>query len=75
MFEEWAAVAVGATRQELREEMLLDWQAAPYAQAAQPHADHLMPRLVIAGAAGSDVGRRSFQDVLGGLTLACYQFG
>jgi len=74
-FRPGGARLVGAARQELREEMLLDWHTAPYAKAAQPHADHLMPLLVMAGAAGIDVGRRSFRDVLGGLTLACYQFG
>jgi aromatic ring-opening dioxygenase catalytic subunit (LigB family) len=51
---------------------LVNWEMAPYARPAQPYEDHLMPLMVVAGAAGTDAGKRSFHDVLGGLSPACY---
>jgi hypothetical protein len=31
--------------------------------------------MVAAGAAGSDPGRRSFRDLLGGKAVSCFSFG
>lgn len=73
-FEEWVSKTIAHQDAKGREKALLAWESAPYARASQAREDHLMPLLVVAGAAKDDVGRRSFHDILGGLTLACYEF-
>jgi aromatic ring-opening dioxygenase catalytic subunit (LigB family) len=73
-FEEWTTMTLADTDPSRREQALLNWETAPHARSAQPHADHLMPLLVIAGAAGKAAGKRRFHDAPGGLSLACYEF-
>jgi aromatic ring-opening dioxygenase catalytic subunit (LigB family) len=40
--------------------------SAPGGRAAHPRAEHLAPLFVAVGAAGTDVGRRSYQDKIFG---------
>lgn len=58
-----------------RNEMLVHWQTAPDARAAHPREDHLIPLMVVAGAAGRDTGHRLFVDHVMGVAMASYQFG
>ena len=51
------------------------WEMGPSARAAHPREDHLLPLMVVAGAAGSDVGRRAFVDHVMGVAMASYRFG
>ena len=51
------------------------WEMGPSARAAHPREDHLLPLMVAAGAAGSDVGRRAFVDHVMGVVMASYRFG
>ncbi|HKU27977.1 MAG TPA: class III extradiol ring-cleavage dioxygenase [Candidatus Sulfotelmatobacter sp.] len=73
-FEAWVSDTLADADADRRERSLMAWESAPYARPAQPHEDHLMPLIVVAGAALNDAGKRSFHDVLGGLSLACYEF-
>jgi len=49
---------------EARNAGLANWAQAPAARYAHPREEHLMPLLVAAGAAGNDVGVRTFNDVM-----------
>jgi len=74
-FEEYLNRAVTQPDAKLRDEMLLNWEKAPGSRAAHPHEDHLIPLIVVAGAAGNDVGKRIVLDHVSFVTMAPYQFG
>jgi aromatic ring-opening dioxygenase catalytic subunit (LigB family) len=59
----------------VRNQMLVDWQHAPSARLAHPREDHLIPLMVVAGAAGADRGARIFIDHAMAVAMASYQFG
>ena len=58
-----------------RHERLIAWERAPQARACHPRAEHLIPLMVTAGAAGEDPGRASFRGRIGGKTYSCFTFG
>jgi aromatic ring-opening dioxygenase catalytic subunit (LigB family) len=51
------------------------WESAPAARAAHPRAEHLIPLMVAAGAAGDDRAVVAFNDTFTGLRLSAYHFG
>ena len=53
------------------------WQVwtAPAARAVHPREEHLLPLMVIAGAAGDDRGRVAYAGTILGLALSAYHFG
>src|SRR5690606_25482911 len=55
-FDAWLRQTLTAPPEE-RDRALSDWDQAPAARACHPREEHLLPLMVIAGAAGSDVGR------------------
>jgi aromatic ring-opening dioxygenase catalytic subunit (LigB family) len=73
-FDSWLNETVSAPPDE-REKRLLNWQAAPAGKIAHPDPDHLLPLMVVAGAAGEDVGRCIFTDEVMGVSVSAYQFG
>jgi hypothetical protein len=42
---------------------------------AHPREEHLLPLMVIAGAAGADRGRVAYNGTIVGLRLSGYEFG
>ena len=56
-FEAYLNAAIAEDDAVVRNQKLVDWQAAPAARLAHPREDHLIPLMVVAGAAGEDVGR------------------
>lgn len=58
-----------------RDAALTAWQTAPAARAAHPREEHLLPLMVVAGAAGSDVGRLAYHGTLLGLEFSAYAYG
>jgi aromatic ring-opening dioxygenase catalytic subunit (LigB family) len=58
-----------------RDARLAAWKQMPDALVAHPRAEHLLPLMVAAGAAGSDPGRRVYHDHLFGKALSAFQFG
>lgn len=58
-----------------RADRLVRWAAAPAARQAHPREEHLLPLMVIAGAAGSDAGQIAYNGTLLGLKLSAYHFG
>ena len=74
-FEGYLNSAITQSDPNKRNEMLLNWEKAPGSRVAHPQEDHLLPLMVVAGAAGSDVGRRLFVDHVMSVAMASYQFG
>jgi aromatic ring-opening dioxygenase catalytic subunit (LigB family) len=69
----------------LRESMVLEpnerdarleaWQSAPSARAVHPREEHLLPLMVVAGAAGTDRGRLAYHGHILGVEHSGYDFG
>ncbi len=73
-FDAWLGAAVEAAPAE-RERLLTDWHEAPGALAAHPRSEHLLPLMVVAGAAGGDRGRVVYREEMFGKMFSGYQFG
>ena len=58
-----------------RDAALARWEEAPAARLAHPREDHLIPLLVVAGAAGPDAGRILFTEHALGVPMGSYAFG
>lgn len=74
-FDVWLNEAVTDTNTSMRDEKLIAWTDAPSARACHPREDHLIPLMVAVGAAGGDVGRNVYSDIIFGKTVSCFQFG
>jgi len=59
----------------LRDERLAAWTKAPAARAAHPREEHLLPLMVVAGAAGADVGRIAYSERFMGARISGVHFG
>ena len=73
-FDRWLSDAVCSDIQQ-RERDLIAWQTAPGARQAHPREEHLLPLMVVAGAAGADRGQKLFQDRVMGATVSAFGFG
>jgi len=58
-----------------RDRRLAHWVRAPSARQAHPREEHLVPLMVVAGAAGEDRGRVAYEGKLMGLQISAYHFG
>lgn len=58
-----------------RTQMLAQWSKAPGARESHPFEDHLLPLMVVAGAAGQDRGVRDYCDKVTGVIISGYKFG
>ena len=73
-FDGWLRDAARAEPIE-RAKQLSAWAAAPAARLAHPREEHLVPLMVVAGAAGEDRGRVSFRGSMMGKVLSGYTYG
>ena len=75
-FDHWLTDAVQAEPAQ-RRQALIDWAEAPSARLSHPPRaeEHLLPLMVVAGAAGADKGQRVFSDRVMETTLSAYSFG
>ena len=73
-FDAWLRAAATAAPAE-RDRLLTAWSSAPAARAAHPREEHLLPLMVIAGAAGGDQGVLAWNDTFAGLRLSAYHYG
>jgi aromatic ring-opening dioxygenase catalytic subunit (LigB family) len=75
-FDAWLTMAVQSEAPE-RVRLLQHWDQAPHARLCHPpHAEeHLLPLMVVAGAAGCDAGNRVFSDRVMETTLSAFTFG
>lgn len=74
IFDAWLGKAIEQPRAE-REAALIAWEKAPSARAAHPEEEHLIPLHVVAGAAGTDAGRRVLADHVLGSAQSAFAFG
>ena len=72
-FDAWLRRAITATG--TRNESLIDWERAPGAREAQPHADHLLPLMVAAGAATGEKAIVDFHGHALGKPISGFRFG
>lgn len=73
-FEQYLFETISNPNPEKRIEALVNWQQAPAARLTHPREDHLIPLMVVAGAAGDSVGSRIFTDKVFGVVMASYRF-
>jgi aromatic ring-opening dioxygenase catalytic subunit (LigB family) len=58
-----------------RDRRLADWTSAPSARKAHPREEHLLPLMVVAGAAGEDRAQLAYSGKILDLRLSAYHFG
>ncbi len=73
-FDAWLRDAVLREPAE-RDALLATWSKAPSARAAHPREEHLLPLMVVAGAAGADRGTLGFDGSTNQLRLSAFHFG
>lgn len=73
-FEDYLNRAIAQPDPAQRDRMLVDWRSAPGARLAHPREDHLLPLMVVAGAAGADIGARVFLDQVMEVAMGSYEF-
>jgi aromatic ring-opening dioxygenase catalytic subunit (LigB family) len=73
-FDDWLKMSVALPAVE-RDARLERWSEAPAARACHPREEHLLPLMVIAGAAGADLGRVAYNARVMGVQVSAVQFG
>ncbi|MCU0681344.1 MAG: dioxygenase [Polyangiaceae bacterium] len=73
-FDAWLREAATSEPRE-RDRRLADWSRAPAARLAHPREEHLLPLMVIAGAAGDDRGTLAYDNTYAGIRLSAYHYG
>ncbi|EJC85237.1 hypothetical protein Rleg4DRAFT_7779 [Rhizobium leguminosarum bv. trifolii WSM2297] len=76
-FDAWLQETLVHAPSNERTERLIAWEQAPAARAAHPREDHLIPLLVVVGAAENEPGVTTYhqKDFAGGLTASSFRFG
>lgn len=74
-FEQYLNQVIADPDPQKRNQALVNWQQAPFARSVHPIEDHLIPLMVVAGAAGGSVGQRIFTDKVFEVAMASYRFG
>ncbi|MEA3182275.1 MAG: hypothetical protein QOI59_5798 [Gammaproteobacteria bacterium] len=76
-FDAWLQDVLVCSKPAERTQQLIRWQKAPFARAAHPHEDHLIPLMVAAGAAEQEPGECNFHqtDFWNHHTVSSFRFG
>ncbi len=74
-FEQYLNNAISDPDPQRRNQALVNWKQAPFARLVHPREDHLIPLMVVAGAAGDSIGQRIFTDTVFEVLMASYRFG
>lgn len=72
-FDSWLSAAATA-EPNTRDALLEQWEQAPSARQAHPREEHLLPLMVVAGAAGKDRGVLDFRGTFGGAAISAYAY-
>lgn len=73
-FDAWLREVAVAPQAE-RNEQLAAWARAPMARQAHPREEHLIPLMVVAGAAGADPGKLAWNGTFAGMRLSALHYG
>jgi aromatic ring-opening dioxygenase catalytic subunit (LigB family) len=73
-FDDWLKSAATADP-DTRGRRLGEWASAPSARRAHPREEHLLPLMVVAGAADRDTGRVTWSEDWMGARISAFQFG
>lgn len=73
-FDAWLRESATAAPAE-RDRLLAKWDEAPAARLAHPREEHLIPLMVVAGAAGEDRGVVAYNGTMLGARLSAYHYG
>ncbi len=75
-FDQWLRTTIESAPQQ-RNQFLLGWAQAPAARLCHPPGaeEHLLPLMVVAGAATDDIGQCIFSDRVLETTLSAFRFG
>ena len=73
-FDAWLRESMPLPASE-RDQRLSDWAKAPGARLSHPREEHLLPLMVVAGAAGEDRARLPYNGKILDLRLSAYHFG
>ena len=73
-FDDWLHETVTLPAAE-RDARLTAWSSAPRARECHPREEHLLPLMVIAGAAGSDRGTMPYRDSVMSVRVSATHFG
>jgi aromatic ring-opening dioxygenase catalytic subunit (LigB family) len=74
VFDTWLRQAATAPA-DTRSKLLMAWSSAPAARQAHPREEHLLPLMVVAGAAGADVGRVGYSGEFGRARISAFHYG
>lgn len=76
-FDGWLTTTLVHSSPRERTERLRRWSSAPSARVAHPAEDHLIPLMVVVGAAEAEVAVRTYHqdDFFGGVAASSYRFG
>lgn len=77
LFDSWLKQTLVESTPHRRSQLLIEWERAPFARAAHPREDHLVPLHVAVGAAEEEPGELIYRedDFFGKLTVSSYRFG
>jgi aromatic ring-opening dioxygenase catalytic subunit (LigB family) len=73
-FDNWLAASMQLEPPQ-RDARLLNWIDAPAARASHPREEHLLPLMVITGAAGDDLGTLPYRDRVMNAHVSAVHFG
>lgn len=76
-FDEWLGATLIESRPEERTARMRQWAQAPSARIAHPEEDHLIPLMVVLGAAEDEPAARTYHqdDFFGFVTASSFRFG
>jgi aromatic ring-opening dioxygenase catalytic subunit (LigB family) len=73
-FDQWLSAAIAQPDARTRNNLLTEWKKAPGALDCHPRSEHLLPLMVVAGAAGKLEGRKMFECEIKGSTISAFSF-
>ena len=75
-FDDWLTAAVQSAPEQ-RDALLADWTQAPHARLCHPPRaeEHLLPLMVVAGAAGESIGHKAFSQKIMETTISAFRLG
>ena len=75
IFDAWLDETLTKSDLATGEQRLVHWSGAPAARAGHPREEHLLPLMVVVGAADGEAGAHSFHDAIGGKSISAFRFG